>query len=1017
MATLPWPLQAKLEVGAVDDPLEREADRVAEQVMRMPDPTAAPSTPTASDTQSRHETGYPTLSGSFFSVQRECSCGGSCNKCKAEQPDEKRGKVQRKPAAPQISAAHPSPSATAMTAPPIVHEVLRSPGQPLEGQTRNHFEPRFQLDFSHVRIHADSAAAASAQAVHAQAYTVGSHIVLRSGASATETRVGMGLMAHELAHVVQQGQGVPLPPGTKPVLWRQPANEPDEPLEAALARQDILDRIAEDARKLNEQLDAAKVDIAERDVQVAPFFVREDPEVQRIQRQIASGRSQVPAGLARLQRSLTLVAKTYLTEADDLDQLRTKITFVDSMNSFIPALLRDTAEYEELLKRQKAGESDLADTLAFLQGVRRQLEITKHFLPERAEHLEQRSQFLEAQASTSAQKAGVDADTKASLDQLTLLRTIIEASPTLMPYLTQQRAQGAQPTDLRNRQKFKIHSSNADFQDAATRAHLAPAGPGKAIGGFYDRPTDTIHLPARAEFGHALHEAIHKYSPTMPCGRRPSTMLQCRCGGFLNEGLTQYFADVVLTDQGLQKSTHHQYQQQLACATRFVSQYHLDDVARLYFLGDQGALHPFLQSGRCFVVCAREQAAAQAAENETEIVANASPTVSDSGPRLQRKCSCGGSCDSCKTDRTDNESDKVQRKAEVSQFARRGAAGSSTGLEAPPIVHEVLRSPGEPLGTATRAFFEPRFGRDFSGVRVHSGSTAERSARDLNAQAFTVGNEIVFGRGRFAPETREGKSLLAHELTHMIQQIGATALSAVVQRAPDKPAAEKGKPPFRDCTEDTTMESNPRRALIQALDLARRFVNGAIGKLEIDPEVEPKGSSYRVALERHFLNPNKAQRMGILGIFQAIYERLKPGNIRCAANDQELATCAQGIEGEIAAFTRDGELVLCFNFWGLNPLCKAAILIHEAAHAAGIGNGKTHPPYRGGAEYPSGGTPPSKDQTAAIRSDNPDAYAYFAAHVWRDIDMECILLSETIDIRSTKDALPVTRPKKEEKRQ
>jgi hypothetical protein len=64
---------------------------------------------------------------------------------------------------------------------------------------------------------------------------------------------------------------------------------------------------------------------------------------------------------------------------------------------------------------------------------------------------------------------------------------------------------------------------------------------------------------------------------------------------------------------------------------------------------------------------------------------------------------------------------------------------------------------------------EPQFGYDFSRVRVHSGSTAERSARDLNAHAFTVGNEIVFGPGRFAPETREGKSLLAHELTHVIQ--------------------------------------------------------------------------------------------------------------------------------------------------------------------------------------------------------------------------------------------------------
>ncbi len=106
----------------------------------------------------------------------------------------------------------------------------------------------------------------------------------------------------------------------------------------------------------------------------------------------------------------------------------------------------------------------------------------------------------------------------------------------------------------------------------------------------------------------------------------------------------------------------------------------------------------------------------------------------------------------------------------------------------------------------------------------------------------------MFGPGRFT-RNAGGKSLLAHELTHVIQQTGATHGSGVVQRAPDKPPAEKEKAAFRDCTEATTMNSNPRRALIQALDLAQRFVNGAICKLEIDPEAEPKGSSYRVARE------------------------------------------------------------------------------------------------------------------------------------------------------------------------
>lgn len=81
-----------------------------------------------------------------------------------------------------------------------------------------------------------------------------------------------------------------------------------------------------------------------------------------------------------------------------------------------------------------------------------------------------------------------------------------------------------------------------------------------------------------------------------------------------------------------------------------------------------------------------------------------------------------------------------------------------------------MRSGGQPLPASTRAFFEPRFGCDFSQVRVHMDAQAAESARSLNARAFTVGRDIVFGAGKYKSETAEGKQLLAHELTHVIQQ-------------------------------------------------------------------------------------------------------------------------------------------------------------------------------------------------------------------------------------------------------
>jgi hypothetical protein len=127
---------------------------------------------------------------------------------------------------------------------------------------------------------------------------------------------------------------------------------------------------------------------------------------------------------------------------------------------------------------------------------------------------------------------------------------------------------------------------------------------------------------------------------------------------------------------------------------------------------------------------------------------------------IQRKCACGGSgteCESCKDKR---EEGLLQRKTK--------SISPSSGV--PAIVHEVLRSPGQPLDSATRAFFEPRFGRDFSGVRIHSNPRASDSASSVNALAYTVGNDIVFGSRQYSPATPVGRKLLAHELAHTVQQ-------------------------------------------------------------------------------------------------------------------------------------------------------------------------------------------------------------------------------------------------------
>jgi Domain of unknown function (DUF4157) len=167
-------------------------------------------------------------------------------------------------------------------------------------------------------------------------------------------------------------------------------------------------------------------------------------------------------------------------------------------------------------------------------------------------------------------------------------------------------------------------------------------------------------------------------------------------------------------------------------------------------------------------------------QKESKTSSSAQPSFTTvPGGVLQRKCACGGmpgptgECEACRKK-------KLQRRSENLDLSSITHPPSSV-LEVPPIVHEVLRSPGQPLGTETRAFMEPRFGHDFSQVRVHTGRDAAKSADAVHAHAFTVGQDMVFGAGQYLPGSRAGTKLLAHELTHVVQQQASPA--TVLSRA------------------------------------------------------------------------------------------------------------------------------------------------------------------------------------------------------------------------------------------
>lgn len=142
---------------------------------------------------------------------------------------------------------------------------------------------------------------------------------------------------------------------------------------------------------------------------------------------------------------------------------------------------------------------------------------------------------------------------------------------------------------------------------------------------------------------------------------------------------------------------------------------------------------------------------------------------------LQRKCACGNHTNGA----------ECQKCTRQGSDLRGSSVGNHQAAFVPPLVHDVLRSSGQALNAETRSSFESRFDHDFSHVRVHTGTMAAKSARAVQAQAYTVGSHIVFGAGRYSPASQAGQKLIAHELTHVVQRAPG------LQRAADPDAVKE----------------------------------------------------------------------------------------------------------------------------------------------------------------------------------------------------------------------------------
>ncbi len=189
--------------------------------------------------------------------------------------------------------------------------------------------------------------------------------------------------------------------------------------------------------------------------------------------------------------------------------------------------------------------------------------------------------------------------------------------------------------------------------------------------------------------------------------------------------------------------------------------------------------------------------------NFTALTPETQQNGSLNGGWLQRKCDCGNrplgvdtECEECQqkkafglqaklvvgasNDPLEKEADRAAAQVmnqtttsfttPASPRLSRRANGAGESQSVPASVHQTLQTPGEPLPDHTRNFFEPRFGHDFSRVRIHLDTEATRSANEVSANAYTVGHHVVFNDEKYSPGTHAGKSLLAHELAHVVQQ-------------------------------------------------------------------------------------------------------------------------------------------------------------------------------------------------------------------------------------------------------
>lgn len=339
------------------------------------------------------------------------------------------------------------------------------------------------------------------------------------------------------------------------------------------------------------------------------------------------------------------------------------------------------------------------------------------------------------------------------------------------------------------------------------------------------------------------------------------------------------------------------------------------------------------------------------------------PAVSSVGRLRPSRCACGSAkpqlaetCDGCR-----GRLLQPQRLTE-------GGGGPETppGSAGSGVLSSVLAAPGQPLDGPSRRYFEPRFRQDFSRVRVHTGAAAEASTRAIRARAYTADHHVVFGRGEYRPGSSRTRRLLAHELTHVVQQRAGRKSDAIehpgsaaeLEAESNERRLMAGAAPVvreqasgisRTCSASnagdhmTGEESNAedcergqQRVLGRAFNRAGDRVCDAIDKLWDlwqEPEAD-ENSGTRDAFQRHFHTTDNDAVLEVYNVLSDLGMDMGRGRYSVDCGDDTDPDC-EGF-GAYVPSTGASQIVFCPDFFDdMSNDDRTGLVVHEVAHTTG----------------------------------------------------------------------------------